>query len=148
MIWDFHQFFSHQISLWWITSSTFSTNNYGVPVCIRSWAEIRHSAPLETYSLLRGTSKNKWTNKNWSMRSDTTERLHFHFSLSCVGEGNGNPPQCSCLENPGDGGAWWAAVCRVAQSQTRLKRLSSSSSREKKIRFFLQRWSGKVLLKR
>ena len=60
--------------------------------------------------------------------SDTTERLHFHFSLSCIGEGNGNPPQCSCLENPRDGGAWWAAVYGVAQSRTRLKRLSSSSS--------------------
>ena len=58
---------------------------------------------------------------------DTTERLHFHFSLSCIGEGNGTPLQCSCLENPRDGGAWWAAVCAVAQSQTRLKRLSSSS---------------------
>ena len=60
--------------------------------------------------------------------SDTTERLHFHFSLSCIGEGNGNPLQCSCLENPRDGGAWWAAVYGVAQSRTQLKRLSSSSS--------------------
>ena len=60
--------------------------------------------------------------------SDTTERLHFHFSLSGIGEGNGNPLQCSWLENPRDGGAWWAAVYGVAQSQTRLKRLSSSSS--------------------
>ena len=60
--------------------------------------------------------------------SDMTERLHFHFSLSCIGEGNGNPLQCSCLENPRDGGGWWAAVYGVAQSQTRLKRLSSSSS--------------------
>ena len=50
--------------------------------------------------------------------SDTTERLHFHFSLSCIGEGNGNPLQCSCLENPRDGGAWWAAVYGVAQSRT------------------------------
>ena len=58
-----------------------------------------------------------------------TERLHFHFSLSCIGEGNGNPLQCSCLENPRDGGAWWAAISGVAQSQTRLKRLSSSSSK-------------------
>ena len=57
-----------------------------------------------------------------------TERLHFRFSLSCIGEGNGNPIQCSCLENPRDGGAWWAAVSGVAQSRTRLKRLSSSSS--------------------
>ena len=53
--------------------------------------------------------------------SDTTEQLHFHFSLSCIGEGNGNPLQCSCLENPRDGGAWRAAVYGVAQSQTRLK---------------------------
>ena len=60
--------------------------------------------------------------------SDTTERLHFHFSLSCIGEGNGNPLQCSCLENPRAGGAWWAAVCGVTQSRTRLKRLSSISS--------------------
>ena len=60
--------------------------------------------------------------------SDMAERLHFHFSLSFIGEGNGNPLQCSCLENPRDGGAWWAAVSGVAQSQTRLKRLSSSSS--------------------
>ena len=60
--------------------------------------------------------------------SDTTERLHFHFSLSCMGEGNGNPFQCSCLENPRDGGAWWASVYGVAQSRTRLKQLSSSSS--------------------
>ena len=61
--------------------------------------------------------------------SDTTQRLPFHFSLSCIGEGNGNPLQCSCLENPGDGGAWWAAIYGVAQSQTGLKWLSSSSSR-------------------
>ena len=60
--------------------------------------------------------------------SDTTERLHFHFSLSCTGEGNGSPLQCSCLENPRVGGAWWAAVYGVAQSRTRLKWLSSSSS--------------------
>ena len=52
--------------------------------------------------------------------SDTTERLHFRFSLSCIGEGNGNPLQCSCLENPRDGGAWWAAVYRVTQSRTGL----------------------------
>ena len=60
--------------------------------------------------------------------SDMTEWLCFHFLLSCFGEGNGNPLQCSCLENPRDGGAWWALVSGVAQSRTRLKRLSSSSS--------------------
>ena len=58
--------------------------------------------------------------------SDTTEQLHFPFSLSCIGQGNGNPLQCSCPENPRDGGAWWAAVYGVAQSQTQLERLSSS----------------------
>ena len=61
--------------------------------------------------------------------SDTTEWLHFLFSLSCIGEGNGNPLQSSCLENPRDGGAWWAAVYGVTQSRTWLKRLSSSSNR-------------------
>ena len=67
----------------------------------------------------------------WGLEElDTTERLHFHFSLSYIGEGNGNPLQCSCLENPRDGGAWWAAVYGVAQSQTWLKWLSSSSMKE------------------
>ena len=66
----------------------------------------------------------------WGLEeSDTTERLHFHFSLSCIGDENGNPLQCSCLENPRDSGACWAAVYGVAQS---LKRLSSSSSSSSK----------------
>ena len=69
-----------------------------------------------------------WDAVHGISESDTTARLHFHFSLSCIGEGNGNPLQCSYLENPRDAGAWWAAVCGVAQSWTRLKRLSSSSS--------------------
>ena len=68
------------------------------------------------------------------LESDTTERLHFHFSLSCIGEGNGNPLQCSCLKNPRDGEAWWAAVSGVAQSRTRLKRLSSRISSSKLLR--------------
>jgi len=64
----------------------------------------------------------------WGLEeSDMTERLHFYFSLSCTGEGNGNPLQCSCLENPRDGRTWWAAIYGVAQSWTRLKWLSSSS---------------------
>ena len=70
--------------------------------------------------------------------SDTTERRHFYFSLSCTGGGNDNPLQCSCLENPRDQGAWWAAISGVAQSQTRLKQLSSSSigtfKKRKKVR--------------
>ena len=64
--------------------------------------------------------------------SDTTKWLHFHFSLSCIGEGNGNPLQCSCLENPRDGGAWWAAIYGVAQSWTWLKWLSSSSRNKRR----------------
>ena len=70
----------------------------------------------------------------WSHEESlTTEQLPFHFSLSCLGEGNGNPLQCSCLENPRDGGAWWAAIYGASQSRTRLKRLSSSSSSRQSI---------------
>ena len=78
--------------------------------------------------------------------SDTTEWLHFHFSLSCIGEGNGNPLQCSCLEIPRDGGAWWAAVYGVAQSRTRLKWLSSSSNWESNPRRTVAEWLGNVML--
>ena len=92
----------------------------------------RHPTPV----LLTGESHgqrslvgcNPWGRED----SDTTERLYFHFSLACNGEGNSNPLQCSCLENPRDDRAWWAAVYGVAQSWTRLKRLSSSSSRVKR----------------
>ena len=75
-----------------------------------------------------------WTEEPGRLQSmgllelNTIERLHFHFSLSYIGEGNCNPLQCSCLENPRDREAWWAVVYEVAQSQTPLKRLSSSSS--------------------
>ena len=69
-----------------------------------------------------------WGRTEW----DSTERVHFHFSLSRIGEGNGNPLQYSCMESPRDGGAWWIAVYGVAQSRTRLKRLSSSSSSKHK----------------
>ena len=91
----------------------------------RQW----HPTPV----LLPGKSHG-WRNlvgcSPWGLEeSDTSARLHFHFSLSCIGEGNGNPLQCSCLENPRDRGAWWAAVYGVAQSWTQLKRLSSSSHR-------------------
>ena len=82
--------------------------------------------------LLPGESQGRGSLAGCSPRgrwgSDTTERLHFHFLLSGIGEGNGNPLQCSCLENPRDGGAWWAAVYGVTHSRTRLKRLSSISS--------------------
>ena len=79
-----------------------------------SWRRQWHPTPV----LLPGKSHG-WRSlvgcRPWGCEeSDTTERLHFHFSLSCIGEGNGNPLQCSCLENPRDGGAWWAAVYGVA----------------------------------
>ena len=66
-----------------------------------------------------------------------TERLHSQFSLSCIGEGNGNPLQCSCLENPRDRGAWWPAICGVAQSRTRPKRLCSISNVQKFQLFYI-----------
>ena len=90
-----------------------------------------------------------------SLRVGTTEQLHFQFSLSCIGEGNGNPLQCSCLEDPRDEGACWAAVYGVAQSRTRLKRLSSSSSSsssrvikfiEQEVEWWLQGWGAGELL--
>ena len=90
-----------------------------------TWRRQWHPTPV----LLPGNSHgqrsmvgcNPWGRKE----SDTTERLHFHFSLSCTGEGNGNPLQCSCLENPMDRGAWWATVHGVARSWKCLKRLNT-----------------------
>ena len=96
-------------------------------VCLRWQRRQWHPNPV----LLPGKSHG-WRSlvgySPWSHEDlDMTEQLHFHFSLSCIGEGNGNPLQCSCLENSRDGGAWWAAVYAVAQSQTQLTWLSSSS---------------------
>ena len=99
-----------------------------LPISMWSWRRQWHPTPV----LLPGKSHGRRSLVGCSpwgcWRSDTTEWFHFHFSLSCIGEGNGNPLQCSCLENPRDGGAWWAAVYGVAQSWTQLKQLSSSSS--------------------
>ena len=98
---------------------------WGKLFCLREKAMAPHSSTLAWktpgWRSLEGCSP--WG--CWG--SDKTERLHFHFSLSCIGDGNGNPLQCSCLENPRDRGAWWAAVNGVAQSRTRLKWLSRSS---------------------
>ena len=96
------------------------------------WPNVRRRQWQPTLVLLPG-KPHGWRNlvgcSPWGWEeSDTTEWLHFHFSLWCIGEGNGNPLQCSCLENPRDDGAWWAAVYGVAQSWTQLKWLSSSSS--------------------
>ena len=90
----------------------------------RQWHPTPVLLPRKSHGWRSLVSCSPWGRKE----SDTTERLHFHFSLACIGEGNGNPLQCFCLENPRDGGAWWAAVYGVAQSGTRLTRLSSSSS--------------------
>ena len=96
-----------------------------------------HPTPV----LLPGKSHGRRTLVGCSPRGHkvlaTTERLHFHVSLSCIGEGNGNPLQCSCLENPRDGGAWWAVVYGVAQSRRRLKRLSSSSSSSMYVKVYI-----------
>ena len=103
-----------------------------------------------TLVLLPGKSHG-WRSPWGRYESDSTEWLHFHFSLSCIGEGNGNPLQCSCLENPRDGGAWWASFCGVAQSRTRLKRLSSSSSiveidSDANVQWTLNLWGVKLLV--
>ena len=118
---------------------TFITEKNGsnwMPIGRRQW----HPTPV----LLPGKSHGQRSLVGCSPwgceESDTTEPLHFHFSLSCIGEGNGNPLQCSCLENPRDGGAWWDAIYGVAQSWTRLKWLSSSSS----IPLFI--WNGFIVV--
>ena len=102
-------------------------NNINSPVI--NWKELDPNSTLAW--------KIPWTEEPRRLQSMGSLRVghnwvtSFNFSLSCIGEGNGNPLQCSCLENPRDGGAWWAAVYGVAQSQTRLKWLSSSSSSSK-----------------
>ena len=102
-------------------------------ICRSYWRRQWHPTPV----LLPGKSHGRRSLVGcgpWGRyESGTTERLHFHFSLSCVGESNGNPLQCSWLDNPRDGGAWWASVCGVVQSWTRLKWLSSSSSSSRKV---------------
>ena len=95
--------------------------------CPMFWRRQWHPTPVLLPGKSHGWRSLVGCSPQGHKESDTTERLHFHFSLSCIGEGNGNPLQCSCLENPRDGGAWWAAIYGVTQSQTRLKRLSSSS---------------------
>ena len=110
----------------WGVFNTVSSNGIE-PYCLQQRKRQWHPTPV----FLPGKSHG-WRSlvgcRPWGRKElDTTEWLHFHFSLSCIGEGNGNPLQCSCLENPRDAGAWWAAIYGVAQSRTRLRRLSSSS---------------------
>ena len=100
-----------------------------VCVCIHTyWRRQWHPTPVLLPGKSHGWRSLAGYNPWGCEESDMTERLHFHFSLSCTGEGNGNPLQCSCLENPWDGGAWWATVYGVTQNRTLSKRLSSSSS--------------------
>ena len=113
---SFHQLVGIPASLWWLWSVRFLQDKAFAPKLL---------------------SMNQATNLQFNMAQEKRRtrlsdfNFTFHFSLSCIGEGNGNPLQCSCLENPKDRGAWWAAVYGVAQSQTRLKRLSSSSKKRK-----------------
>ena len=102
-------------------SLTVSLTTQQVELCSEgNWRRQWHPTPVllpgKSHGWRRLVGCSPWDREE----SDTTERLHFHFSLSCIGEGSGNPLQCSCLENPRDGGAWWAAVYEVAQSRTRL----------------------------
>ena len=90
----------------------------------RQWHPTPVLLPGKSHGLRSLVGCGPWGRKE----SDMTGRLHFHFSLLCFGEGNGNPLQCSCLENPRDRGAWWAAVYGIAQNRTQLKRLSNSRS--------------------
>ena len=99
-----------------------------VPNHTDSWRRQWHPTPILLPGKFHGRRSLVDCSPGGCEEWDTTERLHFDFSLSCIGEGNGNPLQCSCLENPRDGGAWWAAVHGVAQSRIRLKRLSCISS--------------------
>ena len=106
----------------------------GIKIAGRNINNLRYAGEGNGTPLQYSCLKNPMDRGPWwaavhgvAKESETTERLHFHFSLSCTGEGNGNPLQCSCLENSRDGGAWWATVYGVAQSRTRLKQLSISS---------------------
>ena len=95
--------------------------------CINYWRRQRQPTPVLLPGKSHGRRSLVGCNAWGCEESDTTEQLHFHFSLSCIAEGNGDPLQCSCLENPRDRGAWWAAIYGVTQSRTQLKWLSSSS---------------------
>ena len=110
-----HEFKGILFFIFWGTSILFPQR--------RQWQPTQVLLPRKSHGWRSLVGCSPWGREE----SDTTERLHSHFSLSCLGGGNGIPLQCSCLENPRDGGAWWAAIYGVAQCRTQLKRLSSSS---------------------
>ena len=124
-----HKYFEPRLLINYSLQQIFISQNYFIFMLLYALVQRRQWHP--TPVLLPGQSHGQRSLVGcspWSReKSDTTERLHFHFSLSCIGEGNGNPLQCPCLENPRDGGAWWAAICGATQSRTQLKQLSSSS---------------------
>ena len=105
-------------------SSSPGTYSNSCPLQIRQWHPTTGLLPGKSHGQRSLVGRSSWGLQR--VRHDWA--LHFHFSFLCIGEGNGNPLQCSCLENPRDGRAWWAAVCGVTQSWTRLKWRSSSSS--------------------
>ena len=131
-LWPLEERISIQDQRWSLPTWSFFVSKY-------FWSIIeigrRRQWPPTPMLLLRNSHGQRslvgWGPWGWE-ESDTIEWLHFHFyfSLSCIGEGNGNPLQCSCLQNPRDGEAWWAAIYGVAQSRTQLKWLSSSRDRE------------------
>ena len=109
------------------SSTTLGSPPFVLHICLWNLPHPRegNGTPLQYSCLDNPMDGGAW----WAaVHGVTTERLHFHFLLSCIREGNGSPFQCSCLENPRDSGAWWAAIYGIAQNQTWLKQLSSSSS--------------------
>ena len=127
VLWHTSIFFSNASLFFGTTRSSrvilyFPWPNLGIQR--RQWQPMPVFLPGKSHGWRSLVGWSPWGRKE----SEATEWLHFHFSLSCIGEGNGNLLQCSCLENLTDGGAWWAAIYGVAQSRTRLKWLSSSSS--------------------
>ena len=124
-------YFKMIMSKYWNASWSFCCNNVkrairktSIKMQRRQWEPPLVLLPGKSHGLRNPVGCSPWGCE----KSDTTERLHFHFSPSCMGEGNGNPLQGSCLENPRGGGPWWAAVYGVTQSQALLKRLSSSNN--------------------
>ena len=107
-----HKYFEPRLLINYSLQQIFISQNYFIFMLLYALVQRRQWHP--TPVLLPGQSHGQRSLVGcspWSReKSDTTERLHFHFSLSCIGEGNCNPLQCSCLENPRDGGAWWAAI--------------------------------------
>ena len=117
----FLKYIIHIILCYWLEGFGFFSKDINVFKRRRRWHPTPVLLPGKSHGQRSLVGCGPWGREE----SDTTEQLPFHFSLSCIGEGNGNPLQCSCLENPRDGGAWWAAIYGVTQSRTRLKWLSS-----------------------